>query len=315
MKIAHIGLPKTASTFLQKHYFSKLPFCFYSTQPPYTWPVEFRFIWTTHLFWYDDLLNKNALKLRDERIHDFRVAVSKELGGWKKGVRCWARTIERESILLSAEGLCGLSVEITHVHMELLRCAGVEKALFVIRRQDEYALSLWRQLILREDRFSRFVKFATLFGCDNDHPIVELDWSRYVEALHAVFGRENVLVLPYEMMIEARDLFLCRFEYFAELEHGQARPDMGCGENLSSRDETYRGYVMDDWLVFDRVPFLRRAWRRLARSIPFIKDMGSIIHEIGVSDSMHDFLLTRYRDSNARLQEQIDVDLRDYGYL
>jgi hypothetical protein len=314
--IAHVGLPKTGSTYLQKHYFSLLQRTFWSTQQPFSWPHELNFLYAGNQLWYQDLIYGDSTILRDERSAMYAAATRALVPNWRKNACAFARsTASLDSWLLSAEGLCGLSTDITELHMTLLKDAGVSKVLFVCRQQTNWALSLWRQFLLAEDRFARYIPFEELFGTDREPGVVDLDWNQYIKIIDAQFGAKNVLVLPYEFLITDSIGFYKQLNSFFGVSEEVLIAARDARENPSRTDSVYRGLSIDREFPFSRLPRLRRQLHRLSQRHPrFIPECLKMESLMSVPGEINALFKRRFRDSNLCLGKRINFDLGVYGY-
>lgn len=315
--LAHIGLPKTASTYLQKHYFSLHSIYFFSTQAPFEWPRELNFVFDANYFWYSDLeQNYDALSLQD-RAARYWALTKTHIGKWSVSASRFALNAEEYgSWLISAEGLCGLSGEVNKVQLKLLKQAGVKKIFFVCRQQARWAESLWKQFLLAEDRFGRYVPFETLFGEGMlDSGVIESDWMQYIKALDSEFGSDNVLVLPYELLLSDSTDFFRRLNRFLGLEENSFIPDVGVRENVTIKDSTYVGLVLDEVTPFLYMPRIRRWLHRIARRRPWLmpraikKEM-----EVRVSEHVLKEIMSYHGVSNVHLEARIGINLHAYEY-
>jgi len=313
---AHIGLGKTGSTFLQKHYFSNLPLNYYSTQPPFDWPPSLQFVTEGNSFWYKDLLNGRAYLSRSERARRYALATNHRLQQWQNDARSFSIMQEGKGPwLLSSEGLCGLSAQTNALHMSLLKIAGIKKVIFVCRQQANYVKSLWRQLLLAEDRFARFVQFETLFGNSFQEGIFDLDWNFYIQAMDTEFGAENVLILPYELLVTDAASFFQRLNKFFGFTENFFIPNLNAKENPSRSDASYHGLTIDNHFPFNYLPRVRRKLHFLSNQYPRILSFIHAKHQLSVNEKVIIDLQQRFAIANQRLEMRIDkINLRDYGY-
>jgi hypothetical protein len=314
--MAHVGLPKTASTFLQKHYFPQISSHFWSTQPPFSWPPELNFVFHGNALWYGDLLKGGKQSSLPERRNRYASLTRSRIAGWRSAAHSFARSRQGSNHwFLSAEGLCGLSQDICALHMALMKEAGVAKVFFVCRQQAGWAKSLWLQFLLAEDRFARFVSFETLFGSSEHEGVVDPDWTHYVQVMDAEFGTQNVLVLPYELLLTDSQMFFRRLNAFLGIPSDALLPDVQQRENVSRNDSVYQGLVVDDWFLFDRMPRLRYRLHRLAKRYHQLIP-AYLWHEypMSVSEEALAAWQRRFVSSNVLLEARIGLDLKAYGY-
>lgn len=311
IRLAHVGLGKAASTYLQKHYFSKIGQPFFSTQPPFIWPENLGFVFETNKVWYEDILASSTILSRQEREKTYRNYVGSRFEVWENAAKKFFVQTETQPILLSSEGLSGLSLPIAEHHAKLLKSAGITRIVFITRRQADYAVSLWRQFLLAEDRFARFVPFEALFHADTlGEVVIDMDWIAFIEILDSVFGQENVLVLPYEMLTLYPDNFFVLLNHFLGVEDS-FMPPRDKRENSSCRDEYYRGLKLDHVFPLARMRRVRAWLHRHIRNYPFIAQDYSM----NIPDESLKRISMRYRQSNLQLEERMSMNLKTYEYL
>ena len=184
MRIAHIGLPKTASTFLQLNYFSKFNTKFFSTQDPFKWPLELEFVY---------LLNKEVEKYSNnwgslDKIFIDNLKIERKLNSiyikHKKRAQHFAEISKSiPKIILSSEGLYGLNYNVNIIQMKLLKHCSIDKVIFIIRNQSEWFKSFWKQIIIKEDRFSKYIKPDDIFGSAENNIGYSMNWLYYIKSI------------------------------------------------------------------------------------------------------------------------------------
>lgn len=191
--IVHVGLPKTATTFLQNKVFPHAQFKEYLTSNKgnlrqFDWVYE---------------CNLPFLPLRMDRKKKRTRFKSK----FQKILDTVTHANFEGSLILSSEGFAGASYDpLLNSDLSakiLAQQLPNAKILIVLRRQAEYCVSIWRQLVFKENRFREWIDFNKLYGLEGSCAIVPvkyLRWDRLVQIYHENFGRDNVLVLPYEQM-------------------------------------------------------------------------------------------------------------------
>lgn len=312
---AHVGLSKTASTYLQKHYFSVLSRNFWSTQAPFSWPRELNFIFQGNRLWYRDILGgAGRYWSRAERSQHYASVTRLLVPEWRRAARSFA-ALRDSQWLLSAEGLSGIASDVNALHMSLLKDAGVTKVIFICRQQVSWAISLWRQFLLAEDSFARFVSFETLFGSFEADGVVDLDWNLYIQAMDAEFGADNVLVLPYELLLHDSQAFFRRLNVFLGFAEDALIPDPGTRENPSRTDSVYQGLILDRFFPIDRLPRVRARLHRLFRKFPqWVTNLIKETHSMTLAQETLDALQQRFSAANQRLEARIGINLKQYGY-
>jgi hypothetical protein len=315
--ILHVGLHKTATTFLQERVFPALPgvrFVHPVHYPrPDDGPIE-RFVL--------DLLYRNAACIDIDR--------------HRTQIDAWLAEVAEPIVLISSEALVGIPAE---NHRNILTNAELLAELFpaakiclVFRRQDRWAESAFSQLLKQgfSTTIERYLNYRDgEFGPYNvglfNGPNVDardLDWERFDALYRRRFGADSVCALPFELFVTDSHEFLRRLYAFAEIEPG-VFPDTR--ERVNERwsalavglaqvvnvipmrvKRTIRDYVSHDW--HPSAVLSRTVIPRLPGWIPGVGKADSIGPKLSAA------LLELHRDDNRRLGERIGIDLSQYGY-
>jgi hypothetical protein len=201
----HVGLHKTGTSFLQERVFPSLP--------------EVRFVHPTHR------LSEGAGPI-EAFFFDmfFRNAACIDIEGHAKRIHSWMEALDEDKVLISSEAVVGWPVE-NHFNLrnnvELLATLFPRaRILFVVRRQDDWAESAYRQVLRSgfSTSIERYLNFrAGEFGRYNiglyNGPNLDardLDWAAFHRLLATRF-EGGCLTLPYEQ------LRADRADFFAQL--------------------------------------------------------------------------------------------------
>ena len=199
----HIGLPKGASTYLQKRVFAlaqRPSFSLIDQSRAFPW------IWN---------LNKGAEAevLGTGNVPDISLSQSSFFAASQGG--------HPPHSILSNEGLVGASfnpLTNTFRNAVTLRDAfGSAKVLLVFRRQDQWLGSIFRQLVIHENRFGGGMSlqdFQSLAGIGSD--LEQLDWFQILQHWRSVFGLHNVTGIPVELLVQDPDEFIRQICLWAE---------------------------------------------------------------------------------------------------
>jgi hypothetical protein len=202
------------------------------------------------------------------------------------------------------------------------------KVLIVIREQRSMLFSTYQQyvkvggLLDVGDYLTRASK-SHPWPCD----LRRYEYDRLVAYYHGLFGREHVLTLPYELFRSEPERFVDRIAAFAG-----ASPDPGTVETLKFRKVVNRSWPPAgiavkrrlNWLVRERmnpwapVDGRSAAGRRLTKAA---RDLGRKAPEViatRIEQAMHSRIASlvadRYAESNTRTSGLIGIDLAAFGY-
>ncbi len=174
-------------------------------------------------------------------------------------------------------------------------------------------LSLGRFLEVPEPKLGRMPGFR-----------LELyEFDRMIRHYQALFGRERVLVLPFEKMVRALPGFLADITGFVDLPAvkavtevvaNQRRPmTMQLAQRWANRHFSNTELSRGGAIAIARFP------RRFARLEPFFRlctprQVDASLHG-AIERDIRAFVGAYYVESNRRTAELIDVDLGQYGYM
>jgi hypothetical protein len=252
----------------------------------------------------------------------------------------WARSVisqyvkDGDTLLYSNEALSspswaglmspGMDVR-SHALVNLKSVFVNPKIAMIIRRQDTFSSSLYRQYL----KSGGTKKITELFGCKNYTGVSLLprnyfNYLRYIEALHEYFSG-NVMVLPFELMKHDPNLFLEKLASYIDVEC--PRPTL-----LGNTNSTKLG---DFGFEFTRrLNYLFRSNLNPGGLIPGIPRKGrtgivnvspvTILHEkwpfhgvLSETGSVKQCcreLLYENIDSNKGLDTRYGLGLKEYGY-
>jgi hypothetical protein len=201
------------------------------------------------------------------------------------------------------------------------------KILIIVREQKATIRSLYKTFVIwgmphSIDRILDPVE-------PNLSPQFNLDFLRYdllVQYYQQLYGRENVLVLPYESFTENGASFLHRIFSFCNIDNIEAKI-----KKLPVKRKVNRGQTLFNLLVerqrnlfFVSSPFNYAGWfkpteeslkHRIARSKknPFPAFMDNWF-EAGFRQKVEAHCTGQFSESNRKLQELTGLDLTHYGY-
>ena len=327
--VLHIGLPKTATTTLQKHVFPSVPGYRGKHMPTAdkqwldivrSWSYQAPNLRTRCAAW----TTKLQLEAGD------RVFVSEEeLSGWP--------VLGNSAIWPIADGYAEAIrtgqhpvIPLLAILKESLGNAWIVRVIFTVREQGSFLSSLYSQ---REHRMLRPGQddFASKINSVIMTEDAFCDYASHVIGLRQLVGRENLLVLVHEDGLATN---IKRLEHFLDIRLSASKNSLpqlnaksrGAGEWQAIRKVSplqhgrlgrIRGAVLRR-LPRPHTKVLGRLWdstrqleRRMASTLPQRQLQGTkIVLEEGLARAVRE----RFADSNAQLEALIGRDLRRAGW-
>lgn len=187
------------------------------------------------------------------------------------------------------------------------------KILFVIRNQESYIASAYLNFVNDGGAwtFDRWI-------ADYSYPVSsifdKLQYHRILEYYQSLFGKENVLVLPYEMLAEQSGaMFMNSFFRFVGLRELSATEFVGKADKKINRSLSPLGarfgrafYGITGGVTPIRRKFVKAADLVIKAMIPWQQSLKS--------GNRHKLISGRFFDSNRKTSELIGIDLGKYGY-
>jgi hypothetical protein len=304
--LLHIGLQKTASTWLQSKVFQSAAVGFATVG--------------------GEAVVKRKLIAPDDMEFDAATCRSAFME------RIEAVGAERLVPVLSAERLSGDMLygayDSTGLADRLARTFPGAKVLIVIREQRGMLFSTYQQYVKVGGQLD-VVDYLTRASRSHPWPcdLRRYEYDRLVAYYHGLFGREHVLTLPYELFRSDPVAFVHDIATFAG-----TSPDPGTVEALKfgkvvNRSWPPAGIAVKrhlNWLVRERMnPWapldgrsalgrrLTKAARDLGRNAP--EGVAARIEQ-GMRSRIAALVGDRYQESNVRTSELIGLDLAAFGY-
>lgn len=334
--IVHVGIHKTATTFLQERCFPQLTGVHFVHHQNYT---------ATPATGIVGLLS--GILERDTPFLD--------LDQEKRALTRMLAAVPEPLVLISLERLFGNMYYNFYNNGHITRCLGhlVPDAsiVVVIRRQDDLLESLYRQCLRRYfsptvDGYLNYVNgefqnrdFRLVFPSMNAR---RLDLYRYVRNYAATFGRDNVLVLPYEKLRSDRDGFLTDLYGFMQVEPFYPTDHQRLHQSytpLSCRIARLVNHAVRSdwreprrWQVIPERPFSgylsgrgtkrwpERLLARIDRGLSVNHVLENVVDRIPqarrnmISDQRRRLIMELHGESNRALDEEFGLGLAEYGY-
>lgn len=314
-RIAHIGLPKTGTTFLQNLYFSKLDQEFFSTQEPFIWPKELKYAFRLNGIYQSIFLKSNFDQKINIKYYD---QIQKKINkSYLESIYQASNFAEKykktKKIIISSEGLYGVTNDLNIKYLNLIKKSSFNKIIFIIRNQSDWIKSFWTQLIIAEDRFCKLVSPDTLFSLDSNSYGFNLDWKVYVDNIYEIFGEKNSLILPYELLLDKPKQFFGKLNNFMGITESYL-PNYETKFNTSKSPNIYNSTIFDSSPLIQRSYIARRLSRKVVKSSNFLsKILSNKIKNEFKNEFLHK-IKANFKKSNSKLESAIEIDLSKYNY-
>jgi len=313
--VLHVGLHKTATTFLQERVFPALP------------GVAF-----VHPLHYPQASDGPIERFMLEVF--FRNAACIDLEQHRAAIHAWLDRVEHETVLISSEAIVGWPIE---NHSNLANNSALLHAMFpearvilVVRRQDKWVESAYAQLLkagfstsveryinwnARERRFEPY-NVGLYKGPNVDAR--DLDWAAFDRHYRQRFGEDAVATLPFELFTDDAPVFLRTLYGFLGVDDGPL-PD-----TRERVNERWSGITAGLAKLVNRVPMpIKRAIRDRVGSEWHPASVFARTVEPLLPKRKHRFfpeeiaraLLELHREDNHALAERIGQDLGRWGYF
>lgn len=298
-QIAHIGYPKTGSTFLQQEVFPLLNDINY---------VDFH----TCVQLFQDVIYLDDL--------DFDTAK------WQKE---FTAISENSTSLFSQEALTGAPFTYKGLNRSRivgrLKQLGFTKIIITIRNQEDMLDSLYRQYVY-QGGVMKFKDFLNMDGKWNHYiRAFNLDYLKYdrlIKLYFEQFGKANVLVLPQEMLKSDREGFLKKVMDFI----GTEPPDVALNKRSNESMSNLSTHLLR---LINHFTFNSQRPNQLLSNRIGTKPIKKLFQAIldpyffKFFSNKDSYLKERYRkqladyyaQSNKELDEITDLNLSDFGYL
>ena len=297
----HIGYHKTASSWLQQVYFPAHP--------------EIEMIADSVAPWDDPLLRcliaTSDLKFNSQTCSDLlreRIVSSEK----RVGSKCVS--------LVSAERLSGYPMsggyDSFRIAERIHSVAPEAKIIIVVREQTRMISSVYKQMVSEgyPGRFSDMLHSSNWKTAGFDPGFYEYD--TIINRYHSLFGKHNVLILPYELMRADSSEFMRRFCNFLEVDAFELPQEKKVVNiSLSARYLNLVRY-MNHFRSSEHNPFpvikIPDVVRRLLMKFFAVTSRSSLARKDFMTEEQTTWITDYYRKSNERMNELVGIDYNDY---
>jgi len=308
--VIHVGFHKAASTYLQENVFPQ-------AQANYLFLAGDKrrildMVQSAGQFdqkALEDWINKEIKEKYGKAPHDLTILSHEELSGHPHGYK---------------------TVDPFVAATNLKQAFSSAKIIMIIRNQFNYLLSIYTYRVAIKGQESRSLgKFLCEEG--NSGLFDKLEYDKIIEHYMHLFGKQNVLVLPVELLKTGPEAFVKTITEFMDV------PPISLKVDSPVNESTKLSLVIRFWrpinLIFasflhtlhflhiefeEEYPYLwlRYKFYFIKRKITYLLNgLFQSTREISIERySKYDELLARYSASNLRLQKLIDFSLREYDY-
>lgn len=314
--VLHVGLHKTATSFLQERVFPQLPGVAFVHPLHYPQPS-------------DGPIERFMLEVF------FRNAACIDLERHRTAIHAWLAEVEQDTVLISSEAIVGWPIE-NHSNLannsELLQSMFPNaRVILVVRRQDKWVESAYAQLLKAgfSTSIERYVNWNSGTGTFDPYNVGlyngpnvdarDLDWAGFDRHYRGRFGESAVLTLPFELFADDAPAFLNELYAFLGVDAG---PQPDTRERVNERwSDVTAGLAR----LVNKVPMpIKRAIRdRVGNqwhpAALFAKTIDPLLPRRKKSPFLPEplarALLELHRPDNQALAERIGRDLGAWGYF
>lgn len=291
----HVGFHKSASTWLQKKGFYLHPDLVLVNQIGS--PAK--------SFLHEELIYKDDFSFNIKEAKEYFSSLLRQ------------PEYQQKCLLLSEENLSGHIYTGWNAKRNLERVfktfSGV-KIFIIIRRQRDYIMSSYKNYIAVGGalNWERWIGDKELYPVE--HIFNKLLYDRYIHSCMDQFGKGNVLVLPYELMIEEGHLYFMNRLYdflgvnqvdsFNDSDSLNRRVNSGMSSAMLPVARTLNGIFGGSKKTQRRI--IKVADAAIVRHFP----RGLLRSRLNSIAALDD----NFRESNRRTSNMIGIDLEKYGY-
>jgi hypothetical protein len=290
MNKIHIGYPKTGSTYLQKHVFTQIKNLEFLGHKEFVESGLFNLLW------------------RIERAIDYDFIFN---------------YIKDKRFFISFEEITGPSMQgslvMDEIPLRLKKALKQDiKVLITIRRQDTLIKSLYLQYL----HLGGTLSFKNIINNKNfGQSRIETEaynfYKTYIKYCE-IFGSENVVIIPYEYLLESPKLFKKHLELFFENEVFDLVDNKNENRSVKGLQVKYLRFVnnfLDSWVsekyIVPSSLVKQNKFRLKLQKSNFLR-FGKSFNEN--ENKLSQIILKQFYVSNKALDEKLDLNLKKYGY-
>ena len=331
-KFIHIGSPKCASTSLQKHFFNRNEQCHYLGGG-----ID------GNVFEYFNKEIKRAVEIDLRYANAFAFDEDATKAHFQKEFSFATDAPNISSCGISYEAFSftyGAEIDVSEKAQRLFKIFGPDtKIIYVIRNQKSLYKSLHAEHI-REGynrNLEAFLNYSYVFRHRNW--FYDFDFSRVYDVYAELFGSENILVLPFELLKTDSEQFLNKISSAIgcqpineslpvdnskmPLTALEALRLYNCQTRHTLQNDVYKPFHIHRYaelLDQDFKEFLSYGRRDLLLQLELV-ELSNKVNEIEVNENDYEFSTEMserfkkfYASGNRELSDKIGINLEDYGY-
>lgn len=332
--ILHVGTEKSGSTYIQEKYFSNLKNICYISRPS-----EDNIIWESLKIIINNNPQDYNLKSIKEQVYEYI-----------------ENNIIEKKILISWEDIFGIMYNGFFSNKQITEAVHFifpqAKIFLVIRRQDTFIESIYKHIIkagysISLESYINYNKgdFFTNNIIYNGLPSANINnfcYLNYINFYYDLFGKENVFVLPFEMLKQNEKRFISLIFDRFKLELNSVK-EKKINQDIKNKGLSFISYYL--FRVFNRFiynkyntmgfivekPFFNYLKKyknknnvfyflyKISNNFTF-KNLVLLIEKIYykkvnvMPQELKNDILSYHKKSNKNLSDLINIDLKEYGY-
>ncbi|WP_373479516.1 sulfotransferase domain-containing protein [Geminocystis sp.] len=307
--LIHIGYPKTASTWLQQEIFKDEKMGFFS---------PWRGHWSDSIA-VDQFITVNSFSFSPENAY---AAFENGLKEGKKKHLCTVLSQEMLSCnFMDQSGYWGKEVA-----QRLYQVFPKAKILIVIREQKSMIFSAYGHYIRKGGRHSIEQLISTKNIKSGLYPLLRLYCLEYhylINYYYNLFGENQVLVLPFELLKKDKNLYLQKICQFVGIENQSFDNIPSKETNVNYKAATLAIHrKINNFILFQdkRLISSSNSWRWIM-IWKILRLLDNTLPEelqnkakSQIKDFIQEYTENMFVESNQKTSELININLRDFGY-